>query len=96
VTLAHYSDEDQVECALVGLNLHFPDRGRSVQSANAKKVCGGCWLREQCVEGALSRREPSGIFGGMTARERHEEISRREGAEQVVPISHLRVRLRVA
>ena len=30
----------------------------------AKSLCGGCPVRAQCLEGALSRKEPAGVWGG--------------------------------
>ena len=30
----------------------------------AKALCGGCPVREQCLTGALERREPWGVWGG--------------------------------
>jgi WhiB family redox-sensing transcriptional regulator len=30
----------------------------------AKAVCAGCALRVECLEGALRRREPHGVWGG--------------------------------
>ncbi len=32
--------------------------------AEAKSLCGGCPVRLQCLEGALSRQEPLGVWGG--------------------------------
>jgi hypothetical protein len=64
-------------CALVALDLHFPRRGRKDQSRDAKLVCFGCAFREPCLEGALQRNEPWGIWGGMTERERQAERKRR-------------------
>jgi WhiB family redox-sensing transcriptional regulator len=32
--------------------------------AVAQSRCGGCPLRESCLEGALQRREPWGVWGG--------------------------------
>lgn len=32
--------------------------------AEAKELCGGCRLRAACLEGALRRREPWGVWGG--------------------------------
>lgn len=32
--------------------------------AVAKALCGGCPLKAQCLEGALSRQEPCGVWGG--------------------------------
>ena len=30
----------------------------------AESPCGGCPVRAQCLEGALSRKEPAGVWGG--------------------------------
>jgi len=35
-----------------------------MQVAEAKSLCGGCPVRGQCLEGALSRQEPAGVWGG--------------------------------
>ena len=32
--------------------------------AEAKLLCGGCPVRAQCLEGARSRQEPAGVWGG--------------------------------
>ena len=32
---------------------------------HAKELCGPCPLREQCLSGALERREPWGVWGGQ-------------------------------
>jgi WhiB family redox-sensing transcriptional regulator len=32
--------------------------------AEAKSLCGGCPVSAQCLEGALSRQEPVGVWGG--------------------------------
>ena len=32
--------------------------------ARAKQVCGDCPVRQQCLAGALQRREPHGVWGG--------------------------------
>jgi WhiB family redox-sensing transcriptional regulator len=32
--------------------------------AEAKSLCGGCPVRAQCLVGALSRKEPAGVWGG--------------------------------
>ncbi len=31
----------------------------------AKAVCAGCPLRNECLSGALDRREPYGVWGGQ-------------------------------
>ena len=40
----------------------FSDDEIKVQEA--KSLCGGCPVRAQCLEGALSRQEPAGVWGG--------------------------------
>ena len=39
--------------------------------AQAKSVCAECPIRESCLEGALERREPGGIWGGELLRNGH-------------------------
>ncbi|TLK47403.1 WhiB family transcriptional regulator [Glutamicibacter sp. V16R2B1] len=36
----------------------------------AKKVCAGCPVAVSCLHWALSRREPEGVWAGMTVKER--------------------------
>ena len=31
----------------------------------AKALCGGCPVRNKCLDGALSRQEPCGVWGGQ-------------------------------
>jgi WhiB family redox-sensing transcriptional regulator len=46
----------------------FPCRDSSTREA--KEVCRGCVVREQCLEDAIGRGEKFGIWGGMSERER--------------------------
>ena len=55
-------------CMGVDPDLFFPDRGASTREA--KEVCRGCVVREECLEYALSNGEKFGIWGGMSERER--------------------------
>ncbi|MCE2532295.1 MAG: WhiB family transcriptional regulator [Acidimicrobiia bacterium] len=41
------------------------------QIQSAKAVCGQCPAREACLDFALSTRQDSGVWGGMTEDERH-------------------------
>ena len=45
-------------------------RPSAAECDRAKEVCGGCAVRECCLEWALEVGVDDGIFGGMTARER--------------------------
>lgn len=49
-------------------DLFFPERGASTEEAKA--VCAGCAVREQCLEFALTNGEKFGIWGGLSERER--------------------------
>lgn len=41
-----------------------------VEIDRARAVCAGCGVRDRCLEDALSRDEPYGIWGGLTPEER--------------------------
>lgn len=65
-------DEDQWQeralCAQTDPEAFFPEKGGSTR--DAKKVCGACNVRSQCLEYALSNDERFGIWGGLSERER--------------------------
>ena len=48
-----------------------------LQIVQAKAVCAGCPVLDECRRWALDSREPHGIFGGLTADER-DALRRRE------------------
>lgn len=58
----------QANCLGVDPDLFFPERGASTREA--KEVCRGCVVREDCLEYALSNGEKFGIWGGLSERER--------------------------
>ncbi len=58
----------QANCLGVEPDLFFPERGASTREA--KEVCRGCVVREDCLEYALSNGEKFGIWGGLSERER--------------------------
>ncbi len=60
--------QDDANCLGVDPDLFFPERGASTREA--KEVCRGCVVREQCLEFALQNGEKFGIWGGMSERER--------------------------
>jgi WhiB family redox-sensing transcriptional regulator len=45
----------------------FPERGESAREA--KRVCGLCEVRAECLDYALANDERFGIWGGLTERE---------------------------
>src|SRR5688500_14105300 len=60
--------QDGANCLGVDPDLFFPERGASTREA--KEVCRGCVVREDCLEYALANGEKFGIWGGMSERER--------------------------
>ena len=49
----------------------------------AKAVCGTCKVLDQCLEYALTVREPEGIWGGHTFAERRSILRRRRERERL-------------
>ena len=60
--------QDYANCLGVDPDLFFPERGASTREA--KEVCRGCVVRDQCLEYALANGEKFGIWGGLSERER--------------------------
>ena len=60
--------QSRANCMGVDPELFFPERGSSTREA--KEVCRGCVVREDCLEYALANSEKFGIWGGMSERER--------------------------
>src|SRR3982074_720444 len=58
----------KANCMGVDPDLFFPERGMSTREA--KEVCRGCVVREDCLEYALANGEKFGIWGGLSERER--------------------------
>ncbi|WP_298253500.1 WhiB family transcriptional regulator [uncultured Arthrobacter sp.] len=55
-------------CAQTDPEAFFPEKGGSTR--DAKKVCGSCIVKAECLEYALEKDERFGIWGGMSERER--------------------------
>lgn len=77
--------QEYANCLGVDPDLFFPERGASTREA--KEVCRGCIVKDQCLEFALDNSEKFGIWGGMSERERRRirrarAIARREAMEQ--------------
>lgn len=60
--------QNKANCMGVDPDLFFPERGASTREA--KEVCRGCVVREDCLEYALANGEKFGIWGGLSERER--------------------------
>ena len=70
---------DSAACRDTDPDLFFPERGASTREA--KEVCRGCVVREDCLEYALANGEKFGIWGGMSERERR-RIRRRRAMQR--------------
>ncbi|HEX4903329.1 MAG TPA: WhiB family transcriptional regulator [Acidimicrobiales bacterium] len=56
----------QAACAVDGGALaHLFFSEELLDIADAKRICAGCPVLEPCLEGALARKEPQGVWGGQ-------------------------------
>ena len=81
--------QEFANCLGVDPDLFFPERGASTREA--KEVCRGCVVRDDCLEYALANSEKFGIWGGMSERERRrirrQRALARQAAAQLVAVS---------
>ncbi len=66
--------QEMANCRGLDPDLFFPERGASTR--DAKRVCGACVVKLDCLEYALEHKEKHGIWGGLSERERR--VVRRE------------------
>jgi len=74
--------QDRANCLGVDPDLFFPERGASTREA--KEVCRGCEVRQQCLDYALENGEKFGIWGGLSERERRRLRRQRAQATRVI------------
>lgn len=55
-------------CAQTDPEAFFPEKGGSTR--DAKRVCGVCPVRKECLKYAMDNDERFGIWGGLSERER--------------------------
>ena len=67
---------DEAACAEHDGALWFPERGGF--TAEAKRICTGCPVREECLEYAETNIIKFGVWGGLSERQRR---MRRKGRE---------------
>jgi WhiB family redox-sensing transcriptional regulator len=60
--------QERALCAQTDPEAFFPEKGGSTREA--KRVCGSCDVRGECLEYALAKDERFGIWGGLSERER--------------------------
>ena len=77
---------DKAACLTADPELFFPigNTGPALlQIEEAKAVCQGCVVREDCLEYALSEHIDHGVWGGCSERERRRIAKRRRIALRV-------------
>ncbi len=74
--------QERANCMGVDPDLFFPERGSSTREA--KEVCRGCVVLEDCLEYALANGEKFGIWGGLSERERR-RLRRQRTLQRRVP-----------
>ena len=62
--------QEQAACRGMDPELFYPGPGEAQKVRVARAVCRSCPVQERCREFALSLRDPFGIFGGTTPKER--------------------------
>ena len=62
IGLSEITGEISLPCHNADPELFFDETAQRV--ALAKSLCGSCPMKAACLEGALSRQEPCGVWGG--------------------------------
>lgn len=60
--------QENALCAQTDPEAFFPEKGGSTREA--KRICLGCEVKDECLEYALANDERFGIWGGLSERER--------------------------
>ncbi|OLT42076.1 WhiB family transcriptional regulator [Saccharomonospora sp. CUA-673] len=60
--------QERALCAQTDPEAFFPEKGGSTREA--KRICQGCEVKDDCLEYALAHDERFGIWGGLSERER--------------------------
>ena len=69
-------------CRGMDTNLWHPQHGASkFVTQEAKAICAGCQVRNDCLEFALEHEESHGIWGGLGVRERMAILSERRRSQ---------------
>jgi WhiB family transcriptional regulator, redox-sensing transcriptional regulator len=60
--------QERALCAQADPEAFFPEKGGSTREA--KRICSGCEVKDECLDYAISHDERFGIWGGLSERER--------------------------
>jgi WhiB family redox-sensing transcriptional regulator len=70
--------QDEAACRGTDTDVFFP--AAEADAGPAKAICATCPVADACLEHAIATRQPEGIWGGLTATERHRLLRRRQKA----------------
>lgn len=74
--LTKYAWMDDGACVGQPSEIFFPDESDQSTIDRAKAICARCPIQQRCAEVALVRREPYGIWGGLSERDRRSILRR--------------------
>lgn len=63
-------------CRGLDPEIFYPE-DEELEAEEAKGICAQCRVCVACLEHAIARREKTGVWGGLTARERRRVIRQR-------------------
>ncbi|MGH9067676.1 MAG: WhiB family transcriptional regulator [Acidimicrobiales bacterium] len=75
IPLTKLSWRQRAACRGLDPDIFYPVDDEDAEEAKA--VCGGCPVRQACLEHALAHRERDGVWGGATERERRRIVRQR-------------------
>jgi len=67
-------------CTQTDPETFFPIVENADTTKDAKRICRSCPIIVECLKGALARKEPWGVWGGMNTRERNILLKKRHEA----------------
>ncbi len=86
IGLSEITGEISLPCHTAEPELFFDEAPPRV--ALAKSLCGGCPMKAACLEGALSREEPCGVWGGELFVDGQTVTAKRSvGRPRLVPVT---------
>jgi WhiB family redox-sensing transcriptional regulator len=68
-------------CAGADPELFFPKEQREPANREAKRVCAGCPVRDECLEYSLVTREEFGVWGGQDEWDRRVILDGQQGQQ---------------
>jgi WhiB family redox-sensing transcriptional regulator len=73
---ADLSWQERALCSQTDPDAFHPEKGGS--TVEARRICRRCEVQPACLQYALDTRQPHGVWGGMTERERKALLRRRK------------------